>query len=102
MGVKKYVVSKKYPDSCGHSLEPIKRSHAVQPTEAAIPPSCLVIADRQCQSDRYLSIGYIGMKSISRAKKGSVGNTQLLPRAKMLLFPMSFSALEGLVLNEKM
>ena len=23
-------------------------------------------------------------------KKGSVGNTQLLPRAKMLLFPMSF------------
>ena len=48
------------------------------------------------------------MVSILRVKRGSAGNTQLLPRAKMLLFPMSFLlwqvdyALEGLVLTETM
>ena len=35
-------------------------------------------------------------------RKKSGGNTQLLPRAKMLLFPMSFFCSGGFSLNEKM
>ena len=77
-----------------------------QTFEAAIPPSCLVIADHL--SARSLSVMWIHWNVINFArKKGSVGNTQLLPHAKLLLFISFFIlwvdyALEGFVLAEKM
>ena len=62
------------------------------------------------RSAKSLSVTWIHWNVINFAwQKGSVGNTQLLPCAKMLLFPMTFlsqwwvdCALEGLVLTEKM
>ena len=68
--------------------------------EAVIPPSCLVIADHL--STRSLSVTWIHWNVINFACKKGVGRQHTtLPRAKMLLFRV-FSALEGLVLNEKM
>ena len=65
-----------------------------QTFEAAIPPSCLVIADHL--SGRSLSVTWIHWNVVNfECKKGSLGNTQLLPRTKMLLFAMSFFCSEG-------
>ena len=67
--------------------------------QAAIPPSCLVIADHL--SARSLSVTWIhwNVIMISRVKRRSVGNTQLLRRAKMLLFSMSFFCSGGFSFN---
>ena len=76
----------------------------------AIPPSCLVIADHP--SARSLSVTWIHKNVINFVCKkgdgsqGSAGNTQLLPRAKMLamrffLWRVDY-AMEGLDLTEKM
>ena len=75
----------------------------------AIPPSGLVIADHL--SARLLSVTWIHWDVINFTCKKEVsiiGNTQLLPCTKMLLFSNEFFlwwvdyALEGLVLVEKM
>ena len=61
-----------------------------QTSEAAILPSCLVIAHHL--SAIWLSVAWIHRNVINNfaCKTGSVGSTQLLPCAKILLFPMSF------------
>ena len=71
-------------------IEGMERVRACRQTlGTAIPPSCLVIADHL--PSRSLCVTWIHWYVISFAsKKGSVGNRQLLPRAKILLFPMSF------------
>ena len=75
----------------------------------AILPSCLVIANHL--SARSLSVTWIHWNVINLACKKEVsliGNSQLLPCTKMLLFSNEFFlwwvdyALEGLVLVEKM
>ena len=75
----------------------------------AIPPSGLVIADHL--SARSLSVTWIRWNVVNFACKKEVsiiGNTQLLPCTKMLLFSIEFFlwwvdyTLEGLVLVEKM
>ena len=62
-----------------------------QTFEATIPPSCLITANHL--SARSLSVTWIHWNVINFVCKngGLVGNTQLLPHAKMLLVPMSFS-----------
>ena len=62
----------------------------------AIPPSCLVIANRL--SARLLSVTWIHWNVINFACKkevSTIGNTQLLPCAKVLLFFQWVFSLEG-------
>ena len=73
--------------SRGEGMERVRDCR--QTLGTAMPPSCLVIADHL--SARSLSVTRIHWYVINIASKKGVGrNTQTLPRAKMLLFPMSF------------
>ena len=91
-----------------HKVREGKRWEPVD-KQTAILPSCLVIPNHL--SARSLSVTWIHWNVINFACKKEVsviGNTQLLPCAKMLLFSNEFflwwvdCALEGLVLVEKM
>ena len=69
-----------------------------QTFEAAIPHSCLLVADHL--SARSLAVTWIHWNVINFAcKKGSVGNTHHLPRTKMLFFPMSVFCSGGFSFN---
>ena len=73
-----------------------------QTFEAAIPPSCLVITDHL--SARSLSVTWIHWNVINFACKKGVGrqHTNFTSCQNAALSNEFFSALEGLVLNEKM
>ena len=80
-----------------------KRVRACRQTfEATIPPSFLVIADHL--SARSLSVTWIHWNVINFACKKGVGrqHTNFYLAPKCCFFQWVFSALEGLVLNEKM